>query len=281
MVVWTQYGVRIADYFFDEEPGKERADLIRCHQRSSPLDGWDCTPFHTRLIDLRQSPDRILTAMEPDSRRAVLRSEKKDSLTYCWPGGGDRSLLHEVFHLQDQSAALKGQRKVNRGRLMAMWQAGSLDIAVMRDASGSPLVWRIYYRDSRRARNLYNGSLHRALHDSAQRNLIGRAHRYLVWMDILRFQNAGLETYDFGGWYTGNNDVDKLKINLFKKEFGGVIEQRFNCVRGVTPRAKLILALLALRDRWSLKRRPNPGMIGAGAGEAPKGKFTSREVTLS
>ena len=281
MIVWTKCSVRIADYFFDEAPATVRADLVRCHQRSSPLAGWDCSPFHTRLIDLRQSPDQILAAMETDNRRSILRSEKRDSLTHRCLASGDPSLLHEVFRLQDQFAALKGQAKINRIRMMAMWQTGSLDISLMRDAGGNPLVWRIYYRDSRRVRNLHNGSFRRAIHDSVQRNLIGRAHRYLIWRNILRFREVGLDTYDFGGWYTGKHDVDKLKINLFKKEFGGVIEQSFNCVRGVTLRGKLILALLALRDRWSARGRPNPGMVEAGSGEAPRAKFASREATSS
>jgi hypothetical protein len=281
MIVWVKCAVRIADCFFDEAPVTVRADIIRCHQQSRPLTGWDCTLFHTRLIDLRQSPDQILAAMEPDNRRSILRSAKKDSLAHCWLGDRNTSLLQGVFRLQDRSSALKGQPRTNRTRLTAMWQARSLDISVMRDGSGKPLVWRIYYRGTRRARNLYNGSLHRAVHDSAQRSLIGRAHRYLVWMDILRFKNAGLDTYDFGGWYTGNNDIDKSKINLFKKEFGGTIEESFNCVRGITLRGKLILALSAVRERWTLRERSGANILDGGAREAPGAKFTSREVTLS
>jgi hypothetical protein len=222
------------------------------------------------LVDLRRSPDEILAAMQPDCRRSILRSENRDRLTCTWWSDDTPVLAREIFRLQDRASALKDQPRINRTRLMAMERAGSLDISVMRDASGNPLAWRIYYRDARRARNLHNGSLRRAIHDRAHRQLIGRAHRYLVWKDILRFKQAGLDTYDFGGWYTGDDDVDKLKINLFKKEFGGVIEQGFNCARAITLRGKLILALLDRKEHWFLKRPCGPKITGTEVGTTPK-----------
>ncbi len=264
MILWKKWGVRIADYFFDERSVALRADLIRYHQWSSPVAGCICIPFYTRVIDLRQTCDEILRAMEPDNRKSIRRSEKKDPLTYCCPGDKNLARLHEVFALHDKFTVLKGLPRTNRARLRAFWDAGLLDISLMRDAGGNPLVWRIYYRNARRVRNLHNGSLHRAVSDSAQRNLIGRAHRYAVWRDILHFKDAGLETYDFGGWYVGNTDVDKLKINLFKKEFGGSLEKSFTCVCGVTLRGRLVLALQDMRQGWALRGRPDAQVGEAG-----------------
>ena len=257
-VVWKRSGVRVAEQFFDgASTVPVGADIIRYHQQSGPLAGFACTPFHTRVIDLQQSPEEILAAMEPDNRKSIRRSEKKDPLVYCCSDDGNSALLREVCDLHDNFAVLKAQPRINRARLSALSQAGLLDISLMRDTAGNPLVWRIYYRDNHRARNLHNGSLHRAVSDSAQRNLIGRAHRYAVWKDILRFKEAGLQSYDFGGWYIGTDDSEKLKINLFKKEFGGSIETGMNCVRGATLRARLILAFLDLRERMLLRRRSN------------------------
>jgi hypothetical protein len=249
MILWKKWGVRIAEYFFDEQPADVRADLVHHRQWSSPVPGSVCTPFHTRSIDLHQTSDEIFRAMETDNRKSIRRSERSDSLTYCYSDRTDPALFLEVADLHDKFAALKGLPRTDRARLWGFWEAHSLDISLIRDALGNPLVWRISYCDSRRVRNLHNGSLHRALSDSAQKNLVGRAHRYGVWRDILRFKEAGLETYDFGGWYMGTTDVDKLKINLFKKEFGGTIEQSFNCVRGATLRGRQVLLALSLRNR--------------------------------
>jgi len=253
MILWKKYGLRIADCFFDEGIGAATgvgADLIRYHQWTHPVAGCQGTPFCTRVIDLGLSSERIFGEITADTRKEIRRAESRDALAYCYSEHNNSALLSETFDLHDKFTALKGLPKTNRARLWAFWQAGSLDISLIRDPAGSPLAWRIYYRNPRRARALHSGSLHRAASDSAQRTLIGRANRYAVWRDILRFKDSGLEAYDFGGWYTGNNDVHKLKINSFKKEFGGSIEKSFNCVRSVTLRGKLMLAFVELRAHW-------------------------------
>lgn len=256
MILWKKWRVRIAEYFFDEQPAAVRADLVHHRQWSSPVAGSVCTPFYTRSIDLHQSSEEIFRAMEADNRKSIRRSERSDALTYCYADRDDPAVLLEAADLHDKFATLKGLPRTDRARLWAFWRAHSLDISLIRDATGNPLVWRISYCDCHRVRNLHNGSLHRALSDSAQKNLVGRAHRYGVWRDILRFKEAGLKTYDFGGWYMGTTDADKLKINLFKKEFGGYIEKSFNCVGAGTLLGRQILLVLGARDRWRWRNRP-------------------------
>ena len=251
MIIWKKHGIRVADYFFDEEPAPVQADVIRYHQWSSAVPGSRWTPFHTLLIDLRKPAEEIYAGMEPDCRKEIRRAESKDTLLYFHCSDGSSSVCREVCELHDAFAAQKGLPKTNRRRIAALAGAHLLDISLFRNPRGDVLVWRIYYRDSRRARNLLNGSLYRTAAKSAQRQLIGRAHRYLVWRDILRFQEAGLETYDFGGWYMGREDKEKLRINQFKKEFGGYISESFNCARGVKWPGKLALSLLRLKDLLS------------------------------
>jgi len=57
--------------------------------------------------------------------------------------------------------------------------------------------------------------------DSGISHLAGRANRYLHWADIVHFRAHGVHTYDFGGWYEGHDDKERLGINEFKEEFGG------------------------------------------------------------
>jgi hypothetical protein len=267
MILWKKCGLRIADCYFDDGIGAATgvgADLIRYYQWTHPVAGCQGTPFWTSVIDLRLSPQRIFEQMTPDTRKEIRRAESKDALAYCYSEHSNSALLSETFDLHDKFTALKGLPKTNRTRLWAFWQAGSLDISLIRDPAGSPLAWRIYYRNPHRVRALHTGSLHRAASESTQRNLIGRANRYAVWRDILRFKDSGLEAYDFGGWYTGNNDVHKLKINSFKKEFGGSIEKSFNCGQSVTLRGKLILALVEVRAHWMSIRNSDVRVSEAG-----------------
>jgi hypothetical protein len=61
---------------------------------------------------------------------------------------------------------------------------------------------------------------------------------------------------DFGGRYSGNTDLQKLNINLFKEEFGGKLVKVYKCWYGVTMKGKLCLrCFLLLEDLRSLKRR--------------------------
>jgi len=76
--------------------------------------------------------------------------------------------------------------------------------------------------------------------------LIGRANCFHTWHDILRFQRQGIETYDFGGWYGGTENAEKLRINRFKESFGGKVVPEFNYEVGVTIAGRLALALKAI-----------------------------------
>jgi hypothetical protein len=204
--------------------------------------------------------------MEADTRRQIRQSEKKDAFLYCHSEEHDPALLHEVLSLHDKFTALKGLPKTNRARLWALWQARLLDISLTREPQGNPLVWQICYRDSRRVRGLYTGSFFRTMSDPSQTHLVGRAHRYGRWKDIIRLKDAGLETYDFGGWYMGVGDPDKVGINAFKKRFGGTIEKSFNCVGGATLAGKMIVAILDAKQRLTAPEDPAPPKINAAPG---------------
>lgn len=269
MIVWKKWGLRIADCFFDEDVpdgGIHGVDLIRYLQWSYPIAGCVCTPFSTRLIDLRQPTDQLLGQIEADTRRQIRQSERKDAFVYCHSEGNNSTLLREVSELHDKFSALKSLPKANRTRLWAMWDARLLDVSLIRTPQGSPLVWQICYRDSRRVRGLYTGSFFRRMSTTAETHLIGRAHRFGRWKDILRLKNAGVETYDFGGWYMGILDQEKLRINAFKKRFGGSVEKSFNCLRGTTLPGKIVETLLRARQRMSAPESNSPeanNQIGA------------------
>ena len=87
----------------------------------------------------------------------------------------------------------------------------------------------------------YSASLFRELDNSAIRNRIGRANRLLHWQDMLHFKAGGISVYDFGGWYAGDSDLERLRINKFKEEFGGQIVKNHICERALTVKAKLFL----------------------------------------
>jgi lipid II:glycine glycyltransferase (peptidoglycan interpeptide bridge formation enzyme) len=74
--------------------------------------------------------------------------------------------------------------------------------------------------------------------------MLGRANRYHHWEDMLRFKKSGISVYDFGGWYVGDTDQEKLRINDFKNKFGGQIVKNFNCNYCINIKGSLYLHLV-------------------------------------
>jgi hypothetical protein len=60
------------------------------------------------------------------------------------------------------------------------------------------------------------------------KNFIGNANKLMVWESIMYAKKNGMKTYDMGGYYTGKaQDVQKEKINVYKKSFGGEVAMRY------------------------------------------------------
>ncbi len=64
---------------------------------------------------------------------------------------------------------------------------------------------------------------------------------------MLRFREMGFTTYDLGGWYSGQDDLEKLNINRFKEGFGGRVAPQYNTDHGVT-----LKGILAIRLRHAV-----------------------------
>ena len=149
-------------------------------------------------------------------------------------------------------AALKGLLPLERARIDGMASAGALDLSVVKDSQGNVLVYHANYRTQHRATELYLPSLYRKLSDSAARNAIGRANRYLIWSDMLRYKEQGLKYFDFGGWYPGTADPALLKINEFKRGFGGQVVRTYQCEQILTLKGWLVLRVARLLKQAKL-----------------------------
>jgi hypothetical protein len=97
---------------------------------------------------------------------------------------------------------------------------------------------------------LHTAGIFRAAREADRRALVGRASRCLLWRDMLRFQQAGVRVFDFGGWYSGRSDQEKLRINAFKEAFGGELSNEWNCERAVTLRGAAVLIGIRARHRF-------------------------------
>ena len=245
--------IRVAEFHFDEHVGTVRGDIVRYLWRSVPLAGVECAESHTLVLDLSNSADGLLANMHTETRYRIRRGEK-DHFLYEVPCPAEPAVLEQFCQFYKRFAAGKHLVAANRARLSALANAGVLDLSSISDETGKVLVWHVHYRSPERARLFHSASLLPEVKEPALRARIGTANRYHTWSDMMRFKEHGTVLYDLGGWYGGSEDPEKLRINTFKRSFGGEIIREFNVELGATPVGRLALRLktmmLACRG-WS------------------------------
>jgi hypothetical protein len=241
LILYSKQNLTIAEFHFDEQGAPPPVDIIRYQSRPEKVHGTVCYPFSTLLIDLTQEPDALLAGMSKTTRNEVRRAAK-DNLVFEFNAHPDNGWLSDFFEFYAEFAHLKGLPDLNRARLLGMRESQALILTRINQADGATLVWHCYVHVNGWARLIHSASLFRAT-DKAQQAVISRANRHLHWLDMLRFRETGFSTYDFGGWYSGQDDEAKLNINRFKEGFGGSVAAQFNIDRGVTLKGTLAVQL--------------------------------------
>ncbi len=244
LIVTKKFIFSVGEVWFDEDPPElGNVDVLHYRQWIHPIKGGQSDEFHTRLIDLTKSQDELWESISSNDRYKIRRAEQKDQAIYEYFEHIDSDIINEVSDFYDSFASQKGLSNINRNQLQNRVNAGAIDISRIKLQNGESLIWHVYYRSNHRVRLLHSASLKNNT-DTSYQSILGRANRYHHWQDIVRFKNLGISVYDFGGWYTGNTDQEKLGINQFKEKFGGEIVKNFNCINGITLKGKLYLYLL-------------------------------------
>ncbi len=231
---------RLGEAWFGERPAQERVDLISYRQHPQPLRQGLCHPRYTLVTDLGPEPDEILANMSKENQYKIRRAGQRDELQYEY--ADVQTAIPEFRRFYDHFARQKQLRQANARRLHALAQINGLALSQVRHRELGILVWHAYLLAGNRARLLYSASHYRDESDSGVRNLVGRANRYHHWRDMLKFREGGIATFDWGGWYCGNRDAERLRVNRFKESFGGAIIQEYD---GWVARSPLGLAVLA------------------------------------
>jgi len=132
----------------------------------------------------------------------------------------------------------------------AMAGQGALVLSFAQEGPGglapNPLVLHATYVHGARVRALYSCSSRLQEEDPERRTLIGQANRRLHWQDICWFKARGAEIYDFGGWYSGTEDAQRLAINRFKECYGGQRVTEYEAMVGVSLLGKSAVAVRRL-----------------------------------
>jgi hypothetical protein len=94
---------------------------------------------------------------------------------------------------------------------------------------------------------MQSASLFRDAETSAERNMIGRANRYLHWRDMLAFKAFGCLVYDLGGVDLAGRDPATTRIAAFKRGFGGEVRATYWRSQPVSVKGRLAAAVFRAR----------------------------------
>jgi hypothetical protein len=262
MITYRSRFLKRGEVWFDNEPGDalRRVDWALYRQRSQPVPRSTVKYFYTFLVDLPPSQEQLWAQLQKHTADKIRRARDRDKIIceYCDPR--DSAVMDRFEELYNIFAATKGLPRLDRPRMESIAAAGLLEMSLAKDAQGNTLLYHANYRDKSRAALMELPSIYRTLGDSSARNFVGRANRYLIWTDILRYKAQGLKYFDFGGWYRGT-DPKMLAINEFKRGFGGRVVREFQCEQVLTLKGRLVLTLAAVANgpkRLWTKLRTNP-----------------------
>ncbi|HEX3320760.1 MAG TPA: hypothetical protein VHR84_08665 [Terriglobales bacterium] len=247
LIVHRHPVVTVGDSWYEDSTPQPRVDLLASYQSKEPLSRIWSREFYTIVVDLKPEEDMIFSGMGKTNRYKISRAAKRDDFRYeSWHADANVVIdeFIDFFSAFARNVALPTPKE---SWLLSYAEAGALDISRVSDAKGESLVWHTHYRANDCARLFHSASSFRNFDDSAQRSLIGRANRYHHWQDMLRFKASGITTYDFGGWYEGKENEERLRINQFKEEFGGRVVKSFNSVQPVTFRGRAYLMARLMR----------------------------------
>lgn len=235
------------EIWFDEDPPPEaNVDILIFRSRPTPLDSAECAPFQSLVSDLTPEPDVLMSRFGGTNRYKVKRAESKDELTFEFMTEAAPP-LDEFCSFYDDFAAQKKLPASYRRGLEAACAARQLVLTSASRGAGR-VVWHAYVRSQSTAALLHSAS-HFRDKEGIDRALVGRANRWLHWKDMLAFKAIGIARYDWGGMFDDESVAEQASVNNFKREFGGVPVQTYNCTLAQTLRGRTYTVIRSIVDR--------------------------------
>jgi hypothetical protein len=271
MIIYQSRFLTRGEVWFDNDRSPARVDWIVYHQRSQPAPKARWRPFYTRLIDLLQTPEALMSQMDGFTAADIRKAQKKD-LTVCQRlDSAQPGVLSEFCAFYDGFAVRKHLAPVDRHWLERTAEAGKLGLWAANGQNGDRLVFHLFYLDRNRVRSMHAPSLQVDSARKEDQRKIGRANRLLIWESMLHYRNHGIEKFDLGGWYNGTTDQARLGINKFKEGLGGKVVCEYEGEQiltlkawGAVNTARLIARLKERRQLGKVQEEPSSQSSASG-----------------
>jgi hypothetical protein len=249
IVRYRRSGLEIAELFFDDDLPEPlpAVDLLRYVAVPEPTSDRAWIRRNMLSVDVTLPEDELLQAMGRNTRYKIRRAMRRDRLHVETFDSPTPEVVATFTDYYDEFASSKALRPIFRPRLYAMADSGTLLISRVSREGMAPLAWHAYAVAAGHALLLYSASHFRRYKESAERNMIGRANRYLHWHDMLWCKAAGYESYDLGGINLAGEDPATRRVTEFKLGLGGRPQPTHMCTTAVSARGRLAKTLLRLR----------------------------------
>lgn len=242
------------EVWFDDQPTSERVDWIIYHQRSQPGPKGKWRPFYTRVIDLTQNADALLSQMDGFTAADIKKAAKKDQTLCQKLDATDENKLREFADFYDRFATLKHIEPADRPWLERTVSEGKLDIWAADSPAGERQAYHVFYCEPSRVRSLHAASFYAHASTKEAQRKIGRANRLLIWECMMHYQAAGVKIFDLGGWYNGSTDSALLGVNKFKEGFGGKVICEYMGEEIKTFKARSAVTAARILKKWKLQK---------------------------
>jgi lipid II:glycine glycyltransferase (peptidoglycan interpeptide bridge formation enzyme) len=236
--------IRVLEVWYTDEESKRNCDVVRYKfVPAIPNNAYSIEELYTFLINLSLDTDTLLNEIAKNTKYEIKRARERDNLTvrtFLSAGQKDGNALQEYIHFFNGFADSKKRNGITTDELAQFYAAGNLEIRSVEDSETHEILsMHSYVISDGRARLFQSSSHFRDSSDPEFRKKTGRANRLLHWEDILYYKSKSLQYYDFGGWYGGSSDLEKLSINQFKEAFGGEKIREYSCIVPMTSLGKL------------------------------------------
>jgi len=169
---------------------------------------------HTLELDLEQNLDIIFANFSKQIRQQSKTAENEGITCHF------HQQVDEFVGFFNDFAAKKRTDMVSLRRIKEMGENLKLSFAVH---NGQILAAHSYLTDKETGMVRHQHSATKRLDENTDRNLIGRANKYLTVKNITHFKEQGFKTFDFGGYAKDTNNESLRGINNYKLLFGGTV----------------------------------------------------------
>ena len=169
---------------------------------------------HTLELDLLQTETDITSKFSKQIRQQTKIAETEGTACYFHRNIDEFVAFFNEFAIKKNTFITSAEKVVAMGSFLKMSFAVN---------NGKILAAHSYLVDDdlRIVRHLHSAT--KRLDEQYDRNLIGRANKYLTVNDIFYFKENGYKVFDFGGFAKDTEDECLKGINNYKLLFGGTV----------------------------------------------------------